>query len=62
MKNTIVLVGSPNNYKATTAKNYYAYITNANAYTSLAAANKADAMETIRRYFPDCEVQDKAES
>ena len=62
MENTIVLVGSPNNYKVTTAKNYYAYITNANAYTSLAAANKADAMETIRQYFPNFKVQDKAES
>lgn len=62
MENTIVLVGYPNNYKFTTAKNYYAYITNANAYTSLVAANKADAIETIRRYFPAFTVQDKAES
>lgn len=60
MENTIVLVGYPNNYKFTTAKNYYAYVTNANAYTSLVAANKADAIETIRRYFPAFTVQDKA--
>ena len=60
MENTIVLVGSPNNYKFTTAKNYYAYVTNANAYTSLVAANKADAIETIRRYFPNFKIQDKA--
>lgn len=62
MENTIVLVGYPNNYKFTTAKNYYAYITDANAYTSLVAPNKADAIETIRRYFPNYTVQDKAES
>ena len=62
MENTIVLVGYPNNYKFTTAKNYYAYVTNANAYTSLVAANKTDAIETIRRYFPNYTVQDKAES
>lgn len=62
MDNTIVLVGYPNNYKFTTAKNYYAYVTNANAYTSLVAANKADAIETIRRYFPNFKVQDKAAS
>lgn len=62
MENTIVLVGYPNNYKFTTAKNYYAYVTNANAYTSLVAANKAEAIETIRKYFPNFTVQDKAES
>lgn len=62
VENTIVLVGYPNNYKFTTAKNYYAYVTNANAYTTLVAANKADAIETIRRYFPNFKVQDKAES
>ena len=62
MENTIVLVGYPNNYKFTTAKNYYAYVTNANAYTSLVAANKAAAIETIRRYFPNFKVQDKAAS
>lgn len=60
MENTIVLVGYPNNYKFTTAKNYYAYVTNANAYTTLVAANKADAIDTIRRYFPNFTVQDKA--
>ena len=60
MENTIVLVGYPNNYKFTTAKNYYAYITNANAYTSLVAANKAEAMDAIRRYFPNFTIQDKA--
>ena len=62
MENTIVLVGYPNNYKFTTTNYYYAYKTYANAYTSLAAANKADAIETIRRYFPAFTVQDKAES
>lgn len=62
MENTIVLVGYPNNYKFTTAKNYYAYVTNANAYTTLVAANKAEAIETIRKYFPNFTVQDKAES
>ena len=60
MENAIVLVGYPNNYNFTTAKHYYASITNANAYTSMAAANKADAIETIRRYFPNFTVQDKA--
>lgn len=62
MENTIVLVGYPNNYKFTTAKNYYAYITDANAYTSLVAANKADAIEAIRECFPNYTVQDKAQS
>lgn len=62
MENTIVLVGYPNNYKFTVAKNYYAYVSNANAYTTLVAANKAEAIETIRKYFPNFTVQDKAES
>lgn len=59
MENTIVLVGYPNNYEFTTAKNYYT-INNANAYTSLVAANKAEAMDAIRRYFPNFTIQDKA--
>lgn len=62
MNNTIILVGYPNNYKCTAAKNHYAYFTDARAYTRLDAANKVDALEIIRHNFPDCEVIDKAVS
>lgn len=62
MNNTIVLIGYPNNYKCTTATNYYARPTNARAYTNISAPNKVDALEIIRANFPDCEILDKAVS
>lgn len=62
MNNTMVLTGYPGHYETTTARNYYARLTNKRAYSKLSAVNKVDALEILRANFPDCEIVDKAVS